>query len=159
MKDLKTKWRQLLAQNRQALTTRTARVGGYSFLLGLIVLAILVAVNVLVSVLPSKFTQFDISAAQLYSLTSDTKVVVTNLDQDVKIYWITQAGKEDTVVQKLLDRYADLSDHISIEKKDPDTYPPLLSSTPMKPCRITRWWWNAAQRTAISATTRSITPI
>lgn len=123
MKDLKTKWRQLLAQNRQALTTRTARVGGYSFLLGLIVLAILVAVNVLVSVLPSKFTQFDISAAQLYSLTSDTKVVVTNLDQDVKIYWITQAGKEDTVVQKLLDRYADLSDHISIEKKDPDTYP------------------------------------
>lgn len=123
MKDLKTKWRQLLAQNRQALTTRTARVGGYSFLLGLIVLAILVAVNVLVSVLPSKFTQFDISAAQLYSLTSDTKVVVTNLDQDVKIYWITQADKEDTVVQKLLDRYADLSDHISIEKKDPDTYP------------------------------------
>ncbi len=123
MKDLKTKWRQLLAENRQALTTRTARVGGYSFLLGLIVLAILVAVNVLVSVLPSKFTQFDISAAQLYSLTSDTKVVVTNLDQDVKIYWITQAGKEDTVVQKLLDRYADLSDHISIEKKDPDTYP------------------------------------
>ena len=47
MKNLQTKWRQLLAGSRQALTTRTARVGGYSFLLGLIVLAILVAVNVL----------------------------------------------------------------------------------------------------------------
>lgn len=110
-------------ENKQALTTRTAKVGGYSVLLALIVLAILVAVNVLFSVLPSKYTQFDISAAQLYSLTSDTKVVATNLDKDVTIYWITQAGKESTVLDKLLDRYQDLSDHITVVKKDPDTYP------------------------------------
>ena len=82
MKNLQTKWRQLLAGSRQALTTRTARVGGYSFLLGLIVLAILVAVNVLAGALPSRFTPFDISAAQLYSLTRDTKVVATNLDPE-----------------------------------------------------------------------------
>ena len=123
MKNLQTKWRQLLAGSRQALTTRTARVGGYSFLLGLIVLAILVAVNVLAGALPSRFTQVEISAAQLYSLTSDTKVVATNLDEDVTIYWIAQAGKEDTVIQKLLDRYSDLTDHITVVKKDPDTYP------------------------------------
>ena len=110
-------------ENKQALTTHTAKVGGYSVLLALIVLAILVAVNVLFSVLPSKYTQFDISAAQLYSLTSDTKVVATNLDKDVTIYWITQAGKESTVLDKLLDRYQDLSDHITVVKKDPDTYP------------------------------------
>lgn len=121
--DWKTKLRQLAAENRQALTTRTAKVGGYSVLLALIVLAILVAVNVLFSVLPSKYTQFDISAAQLYSLTSDTKVVATNLDKDVTIYWIAQAGQESTVLDKLLDRYQDLSDHITVVKKDPDTYP------------------------------------
>ena len=121
--DLKTRFRQLAAENKQALTTRTAKVGGYSVLLALIVLAILVAVNVLFIVLPSKYTQFDISAAQLYSLTSDTKVVATNLDKDVTIYWITQAGKESTVLDKLLDRYQDLSDHITVVKKDPDTYP------------------------------------
>lgn len=117
------KLRQLTAENRQALSTRTAKVGGYSVMLALIVLAILVAVNVLFSVLPSKFTQFDISAAQLYSLTSDTKVVATNLDKDVTIYWITQAGQESTVLDKLLDRYQDLSDHITVVKKDPDIYP------------------------------------
>ena len=39
------KWRQLTAQNKQALTTRTAKVGGYSFALGVVVLAILVAVS------------------------------------------------------------------------------------------------------------------
>ena len=117
------KLRQFAAENRQALSTRTAKVGGYSVVLALVVLAILVAVNVLFSVLPSKFTQFDISAAQLYSLTSDTKVVATNLDKDVTIYWITQAGQESTVLDKLLDRYQDLSDHITVVKKDPDIYP------------------------------------
>lgn len=117
------KLRQLVAENKQALSTRTAKVGGYSVVLALIVLAILVAVNVLFSVLPSKFTQFDISAAQLYSLTSDTKVVATNLDKDVTIYWIAQAGQESTVLDKLLDRYQDLSDLITVVKKDPDIYP------------------------------------
>lgn len=123
MKNFKSGWNRFWADNRRALTTRTARIGGYSFLLGIVVLAILIAVNVLASVLPSRFTQFDISAQQLYSLTSDTKVVVTNLDQDVTIYWITQAGQENTVIEKLLDRYSDLSDHITVVKKDPDAYP------------------------------------
>ena len=117
------KVRQLAAQNKQALSTRTAKVGSYSFVLGVVVLAILVAVNVLVSVLPSKYTQLDISASQLYSLTADTKVVATNLEKDVNIYWIVQAGKENTVLDKLLDRYQDLSDHITVTKKDPDIYP------------------------------------
>ena len=120
---LQNKWQGALARNRQALNTRTAKVGGYSFVLSLVVLAILIAVNVLASKLPTSWTQFDISAAQLYSLTSDTKVVVTNLQQDVTIYWISQVGKEDTVIQKLLDRYAELSDHIQVVKKDPDVYP------------------------------------
>lgn len=120
---LQNKWQGAMARNRQALNTRTAKVGGYSFVLSLVVLAILIAVNVLASKLPTSWTQFDISAAQLYSLTSDTKVVVTNLQQDVTIYWISQAGKEDTVIQKLLDRYAELSDHITVVEKDPDVYP------------------------------------
>ena len=119
----KNKWQGLLARNRQSLSTRTARVGGYSFVLSLVVLAILVAVNVLAEKLPSSWTQFDISAAQLYSLTADTNAVVTNLDQDVTIYWISQAGQEDTVIEKLLDRYEELSDHITVLKRDPDVYP------------------------------------
>lgn len=125
---MKNKWnkarlKEYLAGNKAALHTRSARAGGYSFVLSLIVLAILVAVNVLAQALPTKWTQFDISAAQLYSLTSDTKAVVTNLQQDVTIYWITQAGEEDLVVEKLLQRYSELSSHITVVKKNPDIYP------------------------------------
>lgn len=52
----------------------------------LFVLAILIVLNVLVSALPSSLTKFDISATKLYSITSNTKVVVNALEEDVTIY-------------------------------------------------------------------------
>lgn len=88
-----------------------------------VVLAILVVVNVLVSALPSTLTKYDISSSKLYSVTSNTKVVVNALEQDVTIYWIVQSGKEDDVIENLLGKYESLSDHIQVVKKNPDVYP------------------------------------
>ena len=99
------------------------RGGAYSAAMTAVVLAILVAVNVLVSALPSSSTEYDISASKLYSVTSNTKSVVNALTEDVTIYWIVQAGEEDEVIEKLLDRYESLSDHITVEKRNPDVYP------------------------------------
>ncbi len=110
-------------KNRASLNTRTAKVGGYSFVMAVFVLAILIAVNAAVSALPSVWTQLDISSARLYSVTSSTKAVAQNLTDDVTIYWITQDGSEDSIVEKLLDVYDALSDHITVEKTNPDIYP------------------------------------
>ena len=115
--------KQSLQRSKEALNTRTAKVGGYSFVMAVLVLAILIAVNLVFSSLPSRLTQFDISAVRLYSVTSSTKVVAQNLKDDVTIYWITQAGKEDNVIEKLLDIYDTLSDRITIKKINPDVYP------------------------------------
>lgn len=97
--------------------------GSYSVVLTCVVLALLIAVNVLFSVLPANLTRLDISATSLYSVTSQTKSVVNNLEQDVNIYWICQANKEDKVIENLLAKYDALSDHIKVIKKNPDTYP------------------------------------
>lgn len=86
-------------------------------------LAILVVLNVLVSALPSSLTKLDISATKLYSITSNTKVVVNALEEDVTIYWIVQSGEEDDVIENLLSKYESLSDHIKVVKKNPDVYP------------------------------------
>ncbi len=112
-----------LKKNRDALNTRTAKVGGYSVLMSVIALLILIALNVFAEALPSNLTQYDISSAQLYSLTSSTKVVVQNLEKEVKIYWIVQSGEEDTVIERLLGVYDALSDNLEIIKKNPDVYP------------------------------------
>ena len=99
------------------------RGGGYALAVTAVVLAIFVAVNVFATALPASLTHQDISAAQLYSVTSNTKVVVNNLAEDVTIYWIVQSGEEDDVIQNLLEKYDSLSDHITVEKRNPDVYP------------------------------------
>ena len=97
--------------------------GSYSLVLTGIVLAILIAVNVLASVLPSTWTQLDISSAKLYSITSNTKAVVNALEKDVTIYWVVQSDKEDDIIENLLAKYESLSEHIKVVKKNPDVYP------------------------------------
>lgn len=97
--------------------------GSYSLVLTGIVLAILITVNVLASVLPSTWTQLDISSAKLYSITSNTKAVVNALEKDVTIYWVVQSDKEDDIIENLLAKYESLSEHIEVVKKNPDVYP------------------------------------
>ena len=103
--------------------TLALEAGGYSLVITAVVLALLVVVNILVSALPASLTQYDISASKLYSITSNTKVVVNSLEQDVTIYWIVQSGQEDSVLENLLDKYDSLSDHITVLKRNPDVYP------------------------------------
>ena len=105
-------------QNKTAL-----RGGVYSLAITAVVLAILIVVNIFVSALPATLTKYDISSAKLYSITSNTKVVVNALEQDVTIYWIVQAGEEDDVIENLLAKYENLSEHIQVVKKNPDVFP------------------------------------
>ena len=99
------------------------RGGSYSLMISAVVLAILIVVNIFASALPAALTKYDISASKLYSITSNTKVVVNALDQDVTIYWVVQSGEEDEVIETLLSKYDSLSDHIEIVKKNPDVFP------------------------------------
>lgn len=106
------------------LRDRIALQGGsYSLAVTAIVLAILIAVNILAAALPKSLTRLDISSTKLYSITSNTKVVVNALEKDVTIYWIVQADEEDDVLENLLDKYKSLSEHIEVVKKNPDIYP------------------------------------
>ncbi len=97
--------------------------GGYSLVITAIVLAIVIVVNLLAASLPANWTKLDISSSQLYSITSNTKVVVNNLQKDVTIYWIVQQDKEDAVIENLLAKYEGLSSHIDVVKKNPDVFP------------------------------------
>ena len=108
----------------QKLQRRIAAKGGsYALAVTAVVLAILIAVNILASVLPTTLTKLDISSTKLYSITSSTKVVVNNLEKDVTIYWVVQSDKEDAVIENLLGKYESLSSHITVTKKNPDVYP------------------------------------
>lgn len=102
--------------------------GTYSLVITAVVLAILIAVNVFASNLPSGLTKLDISSSKLYSITSNTKVVVNGLQQDVTIYWIVQADEEDSILENLLSKYESLSSHIQVVKKNPDVFPTFTAN-------------------------------
>lgn len=114
----------LFLKSEKTDRNRIATQGGsYSLAITAVVLAILIALNILISALPTTLTRYDISSAKLYSITSNTKVVVNALEKDVTIYWIVQSGEEDDVIENLLGKYESLSDHLEVVKKNPDIYP------------------------------------
>lgn len=113
-----------ISKKEENIKYRQAFQGGaYSLSITAIVLAILIVVNIFASALPDNLTKYDISSTKLYSITSNTKVVVNALEKDVTIYWVVQADAEDEVIENLLGKYESLSDHIEVVKKNPDVYP------------------------------------
>lgn len=109
-------------KNKKALKN-----GGYSVVLSVIMIAVVIVVNLVVGQIPSKYTQFDISTGKLYTIGDDTKNVLNNLNEDITIYYIVQSGNEDTNIEKLLEQYEENSSHIKVEKKDPVVYPSFVS--------------------------------
>lgn len=133
------KWN-LLHPADNARSNRIALQGGsYSLVITAVVLALLIVVNILVSILPTPMTQYDISAAKLYSITSNTKVVVNALQEDVTIYWIVQSGKEDRSLKSVGQIRKPFRPH-SGGQENPDVYPTFASSTRMRPQKTTAWW-------------------
>ena len=129
----------LKAPERTERNKNAFRGGSYSLTLTAVVLAILIVANIFASALPVNLTKYDISAAKLYSVTSNTKAVLSSLKDDVTIYWIVQADKEDKIIENLLGKYESLSDHIKVVKKNADVYPTFAEKYTDETVRTTAW--------------------
>ncbi|MFR4971604.1 MAG: ABC transporter permease [Lachnospiraceae bacterium] len=81
---------------------------GGDALMTAVVLAIVVVINLVVGQIPVKYTQFDLTDNQLYTITDQTKTFVKGLDSDVDVYLVAQSGQEDEQIQKVLERYESL---------------------------------------------------
>lgn len=107
--------------------SKSIKNGSYSIGACVIVVAIVVVLNMIVSELPSKYTSVDLSDSKLYSIGEETEKAVQALDEDVTLYLVAESGSEDSMIEQLLDRYAELSSHIKVEKKDPVVNPGFVS--------------------------------
>ena len=101
--------------------------GSYSMAMAAIFIVIVVVINMIVGVIPSKYSQLDVSSSKLYTIGDETKKVLKALDKDVTIYQIAQSGSEDDTISNLLKRYKDESKHIKVEVKDPVVNPKFAS--------------------------------
>ena len=97
--------------------------GSYSMALTAILTAAVIAVNLIVGEVPSAYTQIDMTDQKLTVLSDQTKDIISDLDKDVTIYYIVQENNYDENIRRLLERYDELSSHITVEEKDPVRYP------------------------------------
>lgn len=117
----------LKARTASMFQTNSFHHGSYSILLSCIVIALAIIVNMAVRALPSSITNIDISSNQVYTLSDQTREILEKLEQDITIYALYVDGNEDETVMKLLDRYRDLSDHITVKTIDPVSNPTFTS--------------------------------
>ena len=110
-------------KNAASQKGRVFRSGLLSTAMLAAVLVLAVLLNLLVRAIPTKYTEFDLSEAKMYTLSDSTKTLVEGLEKDVHIYYLCETGSEDAIITKLLDHYAAESGHLSWEQKDPTLYP------------------------------------
>ena len=107
---------------KASFKTRAWHVGMYSVIAAIIVIAIAVVINLVVGAMPTSATQLDVTTEKLYSISDQTKQILSDLSDPVDIYWIVQSGNEDTTLQQLLGKYAQY-DNVTVTEVDPVQYP------------------------------------
>ena len=103
----------LFAKQSSSGDGRVFRSGVWSAAIAAAVIVLAVLVNLIVRAIPSRYTEFDLSEAGLYTLSESSRQVADDLTQDVTIYYLAQTGNEDQIISKLLDKYAAQSSHIT----------------------------------------------
>ncbi len=117
---------QSIQKRRYSVSVKNLRFGAYSSGMIAVAVAIVVVLNVLVGEMPSTWTSLDVTSGQIYSLTDQTKEYVKNMQEDVTIYVLSNEDSCDTTLKQTLDRYNDLSDHITVEYVDPTINPAFV---------------------------------
>ena len=112
------------------------RAGSYSAFAAVMVIVIAIFANLMVNSLPTSTTQLDMTNASLYTLSDQTKRIVSSVDKDVDLYLLAVSGNEDDTILRLLNRYADLSSHIKVTCVDPNTQPTFLQGYDLTVSRL-----------------------
>ncbi len=91
-------------------------------LIFLLVVLLTVMVNVLAGQLVARYNlKLDLTASHLYSISDETKELVSGLEKDVHLYVICQGREAITEYAEMFDRYDACSDHLTVEYINPDT--------------------------------------
>ncbi len=98
---------------------KSASNANYMMLMTALAIAIVVIVNLICNSLNIKYTMFDLSRKDIFTLTDTTKEYLKSLEDDITIITLTNANaKTDGDLQKLLKVYESENSHISLMTVD-----------------------------------------
>lgn len=106
---------------KDSFKKKNFKYGGYATLVTAIVVAVVIALNLLVGALGWKV---DLTKDGAFSLSEQTTTILNNLKSDIKITGLVKSGSQDSVYEtEVLDRYAKASSKIKVEYIDPILHP------------------------------------
>lgn len=115
-------------EKHNLIGTKAFRKGSYSTVIMVVIIAIVIAANVMFSKLPTAARNIDVSSNDLYSIGDTTHSVLDGLKNNVEIIVIKDKESTDKRISTLLAKYADYSGHIKVTYKDPVLYPSVLTT-------------------------------
>ncbi len=103
--------------------TRVFKKGSrFAFLTALAVI-IVILINILSSLIPSKYMRFDTTDQGLFTISEQTENILDTLSEDVSVYHLCNGAIEDENISELLLKYASFSDKLSVSVIDTSLYP------------------------------------
>ncbi|MCM1154612.1 MAG: Gldg family protein [Roseburia sp.] len=119
----------------QSIKKRRYSISGSGFKegllsLGKIVVAIelTIAVNILAAKLPENMLSIDVTSNRLYTLTDETKEMVSAITEDITLYVLVGEDYKDINLDKTLRKIEELSEHITVTYVDPTVNPYFYSN-------------------------------
>ncbi len=102
---------------------KAMRKGGYSFGMIAVVLGIVIMVNLFAAQIPEQYRKIDLSPSDIYGLSDTSKELLKQLDKDVTIQMVGEAGAIDERINQFVRIYASNSSHIHVSDLDPALHP------------------------------------
>jgi len=110
----------IIEQIKASFTGRKFKSGAYVSVISAVVIVLILLINLIISEFDLKI---DLSNNKLYTLTDETKEYIKNMEDDITIYYLVEAGNEAQIFQKIAEKFDSLSDKITLVQKDPVQYP------------------------------------
>lgn len=93
-----------------------------------VTLIVIVAINVLVSMLPEKMILKDLTYNGLYSLTSESRDFLRTIDEPITIYVLAESSDQDSTIANTLENMANFNKNITVTNVSPTQNPSFYSS-------------------------------
>ena len=114
---------QAIQKRRYAVAGRGIKLGAYSIFNILVAAAVVIAVNLGLNYVPDRYTSYDVTVNDLFTLTDDTVQIVEGLSDDVTIYVLVDETAKDNDLDRILEQFRSRSSHIHVEYIDPVANP------------------------------------
>lgn len=112
---------------KEIFHTSVTKHGTYSVGITVIVIAIAVVFNLIISQIPEGIKKIDVSNTKIYDISDKTTELLDRLDKDVDMKILAVKDETDERIVTFINKYAGLSDRISTEWIDPVLHPSALS--------------------------------